>query len=123
MTGYKDTPEPRHKLPTRRLTETRRVTTREGHTIYLSVGFDPNDPTRPREIFYSAGFRSGSALEFQIQDDCVMISLLLQHGLSPADIAKSLARSEQPDGSMAYASIVGLMVEELIAKQAEDAQA
>lgn len=123
MTDFKDTPEPRHKLPTRRLTETRRVTTRDGHTIYLSVGFDPKDPTRPREIFYSAGYRSGSALEFQIQDDCVMISLLLQHGLLPADIAKSLARAEQPDGSMAYASIVGLILEELTTTQAEDAQA
>jgi hypothetical protein len=122
MQEYNDIPEPRHNLPTRRLSETRRITTPDGHTIYLSVGFDPKDPTRPREVFYSAGFRSGSALEFQLQDDCVMISLLLQHGLSPADIAKSLARAEQPNGSMAYASIVGLIVEELIAKQDEDAQ-
>ncbi|WP_279389283.1 hypothetical protein [Primorskyibacter sedentarius] len=42
-----------------------------------------------------------------------MISLLLQHGLRPKDVAKSLSRVEQPDGTMAYASIVGLIAEEL----------
>ncbi|MEP3333316.1 hypothetical protein [Sedimentitalea sp.] len=43
-----------------------------------------------------------------------MLSLLMQHGLRPQDIAKSLARTEQPDGSMVYASITGLIVSELI---------
>ena len=113
MDDYKSTPDPRHVLPTRRLTETRRIETRDGNKIYLSVGFDPNAPDRPREVFYSAGFKSGSQLEFQIQDDCVLISLLLQHGLTSEDVAKSLARDEQPDGSMARASIVGLIVDEL----------
>ena len=83
--------------------------------MHLSVGFDPDEPDRPREVFYSAGFKSGSQLEFQIQDACVMLSLLMQHGLRPQDIAKSLARAEQPDGSMVYASITGLIVSELIA--------
>jgi len=43
-----------------------------------------------------------------------MFSLLLQHGLRPEDVAKSLSRSEQPDGAMTYVSIVGLIVAELI---------
>ena len=110
---YKDTPEPRHNLPNRRLTETRKVVTDDGHAIHLSVGYDPTEQNRPREVFYSAGFRSGSQLEFQVQDDCVLISLLLQHGHAPSDIAKSLARQERPDGDMAYASIVGLIIDEL----------
>lgn len=109
----KDKPDPRHQLPNRRLTETRKVVTADGHTIYLSIGYDPHEDGRPREVFYSAGFKSGSQLEFQVQDDCVLISLLLQHGHKPADIAKSLARREGPDGSMAYASVVGLIVDEL----------
>lgn len=114
MDDDKDTPDPRHVLPTRRLTETRRIETRDGHTIHLSVGFDPSDPERPREVFYSAGFKSGSQLEFQIQDDCVLLSLLLQHGLRPEDVAKSLALDEQPGGTMVRASIVGLIVDELV---------
>lgn len=112
---YKDTPDPRHELPDRRLTETRKVRTADGHTVHLSIGYDPNENTRPREVFYAAGFKSGSQLEFQVQDACVMISLLLQHGLRPEDVAKSLSRSEQPDGSMVYASIIGVIAEELCA--------
>lgn len=110
---YKDEPDPRHVLPTRRLTENRRITTPDGHNVHLSIGYDPKDQTRPREVFYSGGFKSGSQLEFQIQDACVMFSLLLQHGLSAEDVAKSLSRSEQPDGSMIYASLTGMIVDEL----------
>lgn len=113
MTEFRDIPEPRHVLPGRRLTETRKIITPDGHTVHLSVGYDPYEDGRPREVFYSAGFKSGSALEFQIQDACVLISLLLQHGHRPGDIIKSLARSEQPDGTMAYASIIGLIAARL----------
>ena len=113
----KDKPDPRHDLPKRRLTETRRIETPDGHTIHLSVGFDPNEDGRPREVFYSAGFKSGSALEFQIQDACVLISILLQHGHRPDDIAKSLARTEWPNGAIAYASITGLIADELVKAQ------
>lgn len=117
MDDYKQTPDPRHDLPTRRLAETRRIETPEGQTVHLSIGFDPAEPDRPREVFYSAGFKSGSQLEFQVQDACVLVSLLLQHGHRPADVAKSLARAEQPDGSMAYASLTGLIVASLVADQ------
>ena len=116
-------PTPRHRLPDRRLTETRRVVTPEGHSIHLSIGYDPDMPDRPREVFYSAGFRSGSQLEFQVQDACVLISLLLQHGLRPADILPSLARTEQPGvwiegdeeprAEVIHASHIGLIVAEL----------
>ena len=123
MTAYKKTPDPRHDLPARRLCETRRVQTPEGHTIHLTVGFDPEEPDRPREVFYSGGFRTGSQLEFQVQDACVLISLLLQHGHRPATILKSLAQTEKPglwiEGDQepapetVHASHVGLIVAEL----------
>ena len=110
---YPERPEARHVLPNRRLTETRKIVTPEGHSVYLSIGYDPIEPSRPREVFYSAGFKSGSQLEFQVQDACVLMSLLLQHGLRPDEIARSLARVEQPGGDMAYASVIGLIVDEL----------
>lgn len=123
MTAYKKMPAPRHGLPNRRLCETRRVQTPEGHTIHLTVGYDPVEPDRPREVFYSGGFRSGSQLEFQTQDACVLISLLLQHGLRPDAILKSLAQAEkpglwiegdqEPDTETVHASHVGLIVAEL----------
>ena len=123
MTANKTTPDPRHDLPARRLCETRRVETPEGHTIHLTVGYDPAEPDRPREVFYSGGFRSGSQLEFQVQDACVLISLLLQHGLTADAVLKSLAKTEQPglwldgdeepEAETVHASHVGLIVAEL----------
>lgn len=111
---YKSAPDARHVLPSRRLCQTRKIVTPEGHSIYLTVGFDPVETARPREVFYSAGFKSGSQLEFQVQDACVLISLLMQHGHQPQDVARSLARDEQPSGQMTYASVIGLIVSELI---------
>lgn len=103
----------RKKLPDRRLTETRKVETDLGQTVFLSVGYDPDRPDEPREVFYSSGFKSGSMLEFQVQDFCVLFSLLLQHGMTPDDVAKSLARKENHDGTLSFASISGLIVDEL----------
>ena len=113
MTRYRKAPRPRHDLPERRFSETRKITTKDGHTFYLSVGYDPIEPLRPREVFYSSGFKSGSALEFQLQDTCVLISLLLQHGLKPEKIAKSLARRELPEGGLEYSSLTGLILAEI----------
>jgi hypothetical protein len=112
---YNNTPDPRHDLPSRQLRQILKIITPDGHNVHLSVGYDPKEDGRPREVFYSAGFKSGSQLEFQVQDACVMFSLLLQHGLRPEDVAKSFSRSEQPDSSIFYASIVGLIAEELCA--------
>jgi len=113
MTDFKDEPDPRHALPTRRLADTIKVTTDEGHSIYLTIGTDPADPLRPREVFYSAGFKSGSQAEFQIQDVCVLISLLLQHGHRPEDIGKSLSSHDRPNSETSFGSIVGLIIKEL----------
>lgn len=119
MKDYKDEPEPRHTLPNRRPSENLKVRTKDGHTIHLTVGYDPKDTERPREIFYSAGFKSGSQLEFQVQDACVLISLLLQHGLRPADIVKSLAREEAAGGQIIHASVIGLIVDQLASGRPE----
>lgn len=110
---YDDDPEPRHDLPTRRPAENRKVRLQNDQTIHLSIGYDPNEDGRPREVFYAEGFRSGSELEFLIQDACVLISTMLQHGHRPEDIAKSLSRTEGPDRSAIPGSIIGLIAEEL----------
>ena len=116
MSKFQNIPVPRHALPTRRLAENRQFTTVEGHTVHLSIGYDPAEPDRPREVFYSGGFKSGSQLDFQMQDACILFSLLLQHGLLPHEIAKSLSQVEQPDGSYASASLIGMIAEELVAQ-------
>ena len=114
MDGQKPPKKKRNKLPTRRLTETRKVEIETGQTVFLSVGYDPDEPTKPVEVFYSSGFKSGAQLEFQVQDFCILFSLLLQYGMTPTDVAKSLSRKEMPDGELEYASVSGAIVAELI---------
>lgn len=46
------------------------------------------------------------------------MSLLLQLGMTPAQVGRSLAREEQPGGLITYASIIGLIAAELVAASA-----
>lgn len=103
----------RFLMPQRRLSETRKVVTVDGASVYLTVGYDPDTPERPREVFYSSGFRSGSQLEFQVQDICVLLSLMLQHGFTAGQLVKSLSKREQPDRSAEYGSFTGLIAHQL----------
>lgn len=83
-------------------------------------------PTVPIEVFYSVGFRSGSDMEFTVQDACVLISLLLQYGVPPERIASPMATRDsddadltsgefaQPtDGPVIYGSLAGTIAAEL----------
>lgn len=100
----------RRRPADRRLGETRKVTyvRPDGNAtkIIVSVGYEAADPTRPVEVFYSEGFRSGSDLEFTVQDACVLISLLLQHGISAERIASSMATRETADADLASGEFV-----------------
>ena len=114
-------PSPRTRLPDRRLSETRRIehVRADGGRarIFITIGYAPEEPTRPREVFYDEGYRSGSDLEYLVQDLCVIVSLLLQHGTPPEDIARSLSRREGPGGEGpggdAHGSLAGTIVAEL----------
>ena len=108
----------RRRLPDRRLTETRLVVHRtpDGRAtpISVSIGYDPAEPTRPREVFYDAGYRSGADLEFAVQDLCVVLSLLLQHGVEPREIGRSMSVSYGPDEAPHHGSLAGTVVAELM---------
>lgn len=111
-------PSPRRTPPPRRLTETRRVehVRSDGAAvpILVSVGYAEGDPLRPVEVFYAEGFRSGADLEFLTQDACVLVSLLLQHGVPPARIAASMSRRDDPDGRTLPGSLAGTIAAELV---------
>ena len=112
-----DTPAPPRKPPPpRRLTETRRVehVRSDGNAtpILVSVGYREDDPLTPIEVFYAEGFRSGADLEFLTQDACVLVSLLLQHGVPPARIAASMSTRETPDGHHVPGSLAGTIAAE-----------
>ncbi len=59
----------------------------EGHTWTMTVGF--YDDGSPCEVF-AAGSKVGTLMDTAFSDACVLISLLLQHGISLAEIKKSL---------------------------------
>ena len=104
--------------PTRRLSETRRVehVRSDGVAIRIlvSVGYAADDPLRPVEVFYAEGFRSGADLEFLTQDACVLVSLLLHHGVPPARIAAAMSLRDDPDGTTSPGSLAGTIAAELV---------
>ena len=116
MTG--PAPASRQPPPARRLSETRRVehVRSDGAAIRIlvSVGYAADDPLRPVEVFYAEGFRSGADLEFLTQDACVLVSLLLQHGVPPARIAAAMSRREDPGGTISPGSLAGTIAAELV---------
>ncbi len=107
----------RRRLPDRRLVETRHVVHRtpDGREtpLAVSIGYDPAEPARPREVFYDAGCRSGADLEFAVQDLCVVLSLLLQHGVEAREIGRSLSVSHGPDDTAHHGSLAGTITAEL----------
>lgn len=100
----------RTRLPDRRHALTRRVVWRTDtgeHAFHVTVGVHPATG-EVLEVFYADGQRSGSQLQHTIQDACVLISLLLQHGVAPAAIGKSLAAVPGLGGDRP-ASVVGVI--------------
>jgi hypothetical protein len=61
----------------------------EGHPITVTVGFDPATG-KPAEVF--ADTVKGGQMQASIADACVLLSIALQHGITPADLGKSLGR-------------------------------
>ena len=86
--------------------------------LSVSIGYDPAEPLRPREVFYDAGCRSGADLEFAVQDLCVIVSLLLQHGVDPREIGRSPSVSHGADDAPHHGSLAGMVVAELLAPPA-----
>ena len=79
----------RRRLPNRRPSETRTLTV-GNLTFAATVGFDPEDG-RPREVFLD-GAKDGTEMAAILDDASVVISISLQHGISAAALAKSVAR-------------------------------
>jgi len=65
---------------------------------------------QPVEVFYADGQRIGSQLQHAIQDACVLISLLLQYGVEPNAIAKTLS-SAPVLGDPQPATVIGVIAE------------
>lgn len=102
----------RQRLPNRRPNET--VDLEFGGIRYaITVGYYL-DSGRPGEVF-THGAKVGSAMDALLDDACVVVSLLLQHDVEPAQLASSMGRLG--DGNSA-ASIIGALADLLAGRPA-----
>ena len=105
----------RATLPNRRPNITRAVQW-DGHEFSVTIGFDPAT-AHPSEVF--ADTAKGGQMQCTIADACVLISIALQHGITPAELAKSLGRVPVftgEEGATGPASPVGAVVEAIMAE-------
>lgn len=109
----------RRRLPDRRLAVTHLVERAKGGPIQIGIGYDHQGAAR--EVFLN-GLKIGSDIEALLQDSCVLISLVLQHGMPAADLADRLGR-QGIDESAQYASLVGLVAETVRRAEAAEGEA
>jgi hypothetical protein len=83
----------------------------ENNSYSTTLGIDLRT-NRVGEVF-THGAKFGSAMDRILDDACIALSLLLQHGVEPAALALSMAR--MADGK-APASIIGALAD-LIAQE------
>ena len=110
--GNQEMKSRRKRLPTRRPSVTQELS-HAGQLFTISIGFDPQNGAA-LEVFGCSPL-IGSQTAALVNDACVLISLGLQSGLAPAQIAHSLTKQptwgeegEQP------ASVIGAIVLMLI---------
>ena len=101
----------RRHLPNRRPNESIAVEF-EGARYTVTIGY--RDDGKPAEVFCH-GAKSGSAMDRLLDDACVTLSLLLQHGVDPAVLAHSMGRLQMSTA----ASIIGTMVDIMAARHGQ----
>lgn len=95
----------RRRLPARRLAVALQIE-HAGHKFRMQTGFC--DDGAVAEVFIDAA-KQNSALDALAADAAILISLLLQHGATPAEIGHALRRTL--DGSPA--SLIGAAIDRL----------
>ena len=96
----------RQRLPHRRFNETFEFN-HEGVDFTASYGRDARGHIK--ELFLCGG-KAGSVIEAMMSDASTAISIALQNGVKPTDLAHSVVRN--PDGSPA--SPIGYVVDDMV---------
>lgn len=104
----------RQRLPDRRAAETIQLE-HAGQRFTVTIGFYPDG--RPGEVF-THGMRTGSTLDALLADACVLLSLLMQHGVESRELASSMGRL----GSSEPASIIGAVLDLIASPAAADTE-
>jgi hypothetical protein len=95
----------RKALPSRRANETFEITHNQ-QRVTITLGFYPNHGIG--EVFISAA-KAGSELEATARDGAILVSMMLQHGITLAGVASALTRDQ--DGRPS--SIIGAVIDSL----------
>lgn len=86
----------------------------------VTVGFDP-ETGKAREVF-ADGPKEGSVMQAVLADACTVVSVALQHGITPEALAKSLGTAPMwRRGGLASgpASPIGAILERVLAAAEE----
>lgn len=94
----------RKSLPNRRESFTIKLVT-DGVTGHITVS--PPREVGPAQEVFIAGAQAGSQIDHILHDVAVIISIALQHGIEPTELAKSVTRTNQNNAH----SIVGAVVD------------
>jgi hypothetical protein len=105
----------RLRLPNRRQAETT-VIEHGGMRFEVTVGFYPDG--RPGEVF-THGAKAGSTMDGLLDDACVLVSRLLQHGVAAADLAGSVGRLGNAEPASVIGAVVDLVAKAAVAEPAE----
>lgn len=96
----------RQRLPNRRFNETFEFD-HGGVSFTASYGRDPSG--KIKELFLSGG-KAGSVIEAMMSDASTSISIALQNGVKPHELAHSMVRN--PDGQPA--SPIGVVLDDMV---------
>ncbi len=103
----------RQRLPDRRAAETVQIE-HGGQRFTVTIGYYPDG--RSGEVF-THGIRTGSTLDALLADACVLLSMLMQHGIEVPELASGMGRL----GSSEPASIIGAVIDLIAAPAAATA--
>lgn len=93
----------RERLPQRRAAETVPLE-HGGQRFTVTIGYYPDG--RAGEVF-THGFRVGSTVDALIADACILLSMLMQHGVEIDELVPSMNRL----GSGEPASVIGAVLD------------
>ena len=97
----------RQRLPNRRPNRTTELIY-DGAPYAVAIGFHPTTG-KAREVFCH-GAKVGSNMDGILDDACILLSLLLQHGADPASLAATMGRLGE---GQQRASIIGAIADVL----------
>ncbi len=112
---------PRERLPDRRPNQTRVIrwagSDDQPTEFSVTVGYFLDG--RAGEVFAN-GQKVGSAMQSLLEDACVAVSIALQHGVNPEDLAHSMGRTPISKIETRPASIIGAIAEVLMQGPGEE---